>query len=54
MTKEQWIKICQLNMLWYYIQVFEDEDKAREYAKSHMPDFDDGRIEFFEENFDKL
>lgn len=26
---------------------------AREYAKSHMPDFDDGRIEFLEENFNK-
>lgn len=40
-------------MLWYYIQIFEDEAKAREYAKNHMPDFDDGRIEFFEENFDR-
>lgn len=54
MTKEQWLKICELNMLWYYIQIFEDEDKARKYAKEHMPDFNDGRIEFFQANFNKL
>lgn len=43
-------------MMWYYIQIFEDESKALEYAKNNMPDdsqFDDGRIEFFEENFYK-
>lgn len=54
MTKEQWLKICELNMLWYYIQIFEDEDKARKYAKEHMPDFNDGRVEFFQANFNKL
>lgn len=54
MTKEDWLKICRLYQTWYYIQVFDNKDEAIEYAKTHMPSddiFDDGRIEFFQENF---
>lgn len=54
MNKDKWLEICQLNMIWYYIQIFEDADKAKEYAKTHMPKFDDGRIEFLEDNFNYI
>lgn len=53
MTKKEWLQICKLYQTWYYIKVFEFKTEAIEYAEEHISDdmFDDGRIEFFQENF---
>lgn len=54
MTKSEWKQICQLAQMWYYIQIFDDKEEGLKYAKEHpLSDevLNDGRIEFFQENF---
>lgn len=58
MKKEDWLRICRLNMEWYFVQAVFDckplSNEDKKWMDKHMPSddiFGDGRIEYFQENF---
>lgn len=55
MTRKDFEKVCKLNMVWYFYQIYEDLDIAFERGEDELKQtsFEDGRFEFLESEFKK-